>query len=210
MRVPGRPARRSKRGGPNHGFRRETDLRRRPAGARQERRTVLIVTNGKRTEVDYFNALREEPWVTVHKVVVKFQPGDPRTAVHRAAAIRDDNEYDEAWAVCDVDEYDVQPAMKTARDRGVELTLSVPSFEVWLILHHKDGCPGFNTATHAGTHLRQLIPTWDKTALDFAHFREGVSKAVTRAQQLGEPPHANPSTAVWQLVEFLRSPTPRQ
>jgi hypothetical protein len=43
----------------NSGFKRETDLLRR-VNTRQERRSVLVVTNGISTEVDYFDALRRE------------------------------------------------------------------------------------------------------------------------------------------------------
>jgi hypothetical protein len=69
-------------------FSRETNLARR-TGVREERRSVLILTNGQRTEVDYFEALKLEHWVTADKVTVKFQSGDPHGLVNRAAAIRD-------------------------------------------------------------------------------------------------------------------------
>lgn len=51
----------------NAGFGRETNLRRQ-VNTRRERRSVLVVTNGVSTEVDYFDALRREPWVTADKV----------------------------------------------------------------------------------------------------------------------------------------------
>ena len=126
MNVPSRSGQDSKRGRPPRDVRRETDLRRRPAGSRAERRTVLIVTNGNRTEVDYFEAARKEEWVTAGKVRIKFEKGTPADAVSCAAAIRDDNEYDEAWAVCDTDEFEVKSALANARELEVELTLSVP------------------------------------------------------------------------------------
>ena len=122
----------------------------------------------------------------------------------RAATIREDSAYDEAWAVSDLDEFDVKPALTAAQDRDVELTLSVPCFEVWLILHLSEACPGFNNAHQTGAHLKKLVPTWDKTALKFDVFRAGVFDATTRAQRLGAPPDANPSSAVWKLIESLR------
>jgi len=189
----------------NAGFRRETDLRRR-VNTRQERRLVLVVTNGVSTEMSYFDALRREPWVTADKVKVKLERGEPTAVVLRAARIRDDNAYDEAWVVCDVDQFDVKPAITAAAEREVELTLSLPSFEVWLILHVSEGCPGFNNATQADRHLKGLLPSWDKTNLKFSDFRGGVDDAVVRAKRLGEPPDANPSTAVWRLIESLRNP----
>lgn len=189
----------------NSEFRRETNLLRR-VDTRQERRSVLVVTNGVSTEVDYFDSLRREPWVTADKVKVKFVSGEPAAIVLSAARIRDENAYDEAWVVCDVDEFDIKAAVVTATERGVELTLSLPCFEIWLILHLSEGCPRFNNATQAGRHLKSLLPSWEKTGLKFSDFSAGVSDAVVRAKRLGEPPDANPSTAVWRLIESLRNP----
>ena len=188
------------------GFSHDTNLLRR-ANIRRERRSVLVVTNGVRTEVEYFDSLRKEPWITADKVTVKFQSGEPIAVVLRAAKIRDDNAYDEAWAVCDVDEFATEAAVAAAAERGVELALSLPCFEIWLILHVSEGCPGFNNATQAGRHLKTLLPNWDKAGLRFSDFRTGVFEAVIRARRLGEPPDANPSTAVWRLIESLRNPS---
>ena len=185
------------------GFKRETELGR-PSPSRLERRTILIVTNGSRTEVDYFEAVKKEAWVRAAKVTVKFQAGAPDAVVGRAARIRNDSGYSEAWGVCDVDEYDVAPAIASAEGQEVELALSVPSFEVWLILHHAEGCPAFNDASKAGAYLKKLIGAWDKTKLDYADFGAGVIQAIARAQRLGAPPDANPSTAVWRLIKSLR------
>jgi hypothetical protein len=186
------------------GFRRETDLRR-SVNSREELRSVLIVSNGIKTEIDYFNTLRGESWVTADKVTPKFVAGAPAAVSVRAAAIRQENGYDEAWVVCDVDEFDVKSAIAEVADlSNVELVLSKPCFEVWLILHLADGCPGFNNAAQAEAYLKRLLPRWDKTALKFADFGSGVLKAEARAKRLGEPPDANPSTAVWRLIESLR------
>lgn len=159
----GRPGERRDRRG---SFSRETDLSRRSA-VREERRTVLILTNGQRTEVDYFEAVKREPWVTADKITVKFQPGDPLGVVKHAATIRDDSAYSEAWAVCDVDEFGVTEAVVSAEDQDVMLALSVPCFEVWLLLHVTDRCPPFNNAAQVGHHLVKHLPGWNKTRLDF-------------------------------------------
>lgn len=186
----------------NYGFKHETDLTR-LSNIREEGRSVLIVTNGERTEVDYFNGMKQEPWITATKVIVKFEAGEPAAVVVRAAVIRDDNDYDEAWAVCDVDEYDVTSAVTNANKHQVELTLSVPCFEVWLILHLSERCPGCNNCAQADRFLARLLSGWDKTALRFSDFRDGVFDAVARAKRMGDPPDANPSTAAWRLVESL-------
>ncbi|HEY0935945.1 MAG TPA: hypothetical protein VGD91_19665 [Trebonia sp.] len=97
MRNNTRSNRGSRRGG--SGFSRETNLARR-LGTREQRRSVLVVTNGESTEKDYFEALRAEPWAAGVNVRVKFEPGAPAAVVRRAATIRDESELDEAWVVC--------------------------------------------------------------------------------------------------------------
>jgi hypothetical protein len=187
-------------------FSHETNLRR-DVGTRQENRVVLIVTDGKETETTYFKRVREEPWIVPSKVDVTFKKGDPAAAVEYA--ISEASGYTETWAVCDVDQYDVEVALTRARDCGISLALSNPCFEVWLILHLFGGCGPFDNATQAGVRLSKLLPTWNKTELNFDDFRMGIFEAVKRAKQLaqvhGEPPKGNPSTDVWRVIESLRA-----
>lgn len=93
--MPARNQPAARRGLRRPGFSRKTDLRRR-VGLREQRKTVLIVTNGERTEVDYFAALKREPWITAGKVIVRFEAGEPAAVVRYAGAFRNDNDYDEA------------------------------------------------------------------------------------------------------------------
>lgn len=108
-----------------------------------------------------------------------------------------------------MDHYDTTLAIASARRYGVFLALSRPSFEVWLILHLFEGCSPFDNALQAGVRLTELLPTWDKTELNFDDFRAGVLEAEKRARRLteiyGEPPVGNPSTDVWKIIESLRS-----
>lgn len=181
----------------------ETDLSRR-SGVREQHRTILILTNGERTEVDYFEGLRHEPWVTV-TLRVKFEGVAPNALTGKAAFLRDINDYDAVWVVCDVDQFDVTSAGREAIAKDVGLALSNPCFEVWLILHVSKKCGAFNSCDQVEAALRRSIPTWDKTRLNFANFRTGVMDAVERAKRLGEAPASNPSTAVWRIVEDMCS-----
>ncbi|MFI6824079.1 RloB family protein [Micromonospora sp. NPDC050187] len=181
---------------------RETNLRRRP-GIREQRKTVLAVTNGESTERVYLEALGRESWLR-HRLVVVVEKGSPIDAVRGAARRRDDNDFDQAYVVCDVDQYPVAGPASEARKRDVTLLWSNPCFEVWLILHHAACSRYLENAGKAGDLLRLHVKGWDKTKLDFGAFRDGVSIAIDRARKLGDPPGANPSTAVWLLVETLR------
>lgn len=180
----------------------ETSLSRK-RNIRQQRDSLLVVTNGRCTESQYFEALRREPWVaTTLRVTVRCVA--PLALVTEAEALRDANDYDHVWAVCDVDEFDVSEAIENAVTAGVGLALSKPCFEVWLIFHKSDRCPGLNGASQAHDRLRKLVPSWRKERVDFADFRDGISVAVERAKKRGEPPDANPSTAVWRVIECVR------
>jgi RloB-like protein len=161
---------------------------------------MLVVTNGQCTERQYFEGLRCEPSLVVTlRVTVKCEA--PQALVARAAALRNASDYDHVWVVCDVDEYDVSQAISDAANNGVGLALSKPCFEVWLILHRSESCPGFNDAAQACVYVRKLLPSWQKERLNFADFRDDVADAVARAKLRGEPPEANPSTAVWRVVK---------
>lgn len=184
---------------PTRGVQYETDLTR-EIDIRSQRRTLLVVTNGERTERDYFDGLKREPWITV-TLRTKIERGTAKDVAVRAVRVREDDEYDEVWAVADVDEENVYPAIQCATEGRIAIALSVPSFEVWLILHISEKIPGFNNAEQAGAYLRSLIPTWDKRKLRFSDFRDGIKQAIDRAKRLGDPPEANPSTAVWRLIE---------
>lgn len=183
---------------------RETNLRRRPS-TREQRKTVLAVTNGTSTEHAYLEGLRQELHTSgQYRLLVAVEKGSPLDAVRGAARRRDTNDVDQAYVVCDVDEYPTAEPTREARQRGVALLWSNPCFEVWLILHHSDCTRHLENARKAEDLLGRHVKNWDKARLAFDDFRDGIPAAIERARQLGNPPDANPSTAVWQLVEALR------
>ncbi|WFE38824.1 RloB family protein [Micromonospora sp. WMMD998] len=181
---------------------RETDLRRRLA-TREQRRTVLAVTNGESTERAYLEGLRRERWLA-HRLVVAVEKGSPIDAVRGAARRRDDNDFDQAYVVCDVDHFPPAESEREARRHDVTLLWSNPCFEVWLILHLDTCTRHLENAEKAKELLRRYLRNWDKTRLDFDDFRDGLDAAVERAQRLSDRPEANPSTMVWRLVLALR------
>ncbi|NBE81798.1 RloB family protein [Micromonospora rubida] len=164
---------------------------------------MLIATNGESTERAYFNGLKQESWVRP-RVVVVVQRGSPVDLVRGAGRRRQRDDFDEAWAVCDIDEYPTQPASVEAVASDVKLAWSNPCFEVWLLLHY-DNCTRFvENAKKARDLLREHEPHWDKTALNFDRFRDRIEDALRRATQLDPPPKGNPSTAVGQIIAALR------
>ncbi|WP_091247774.1 RloB family protein [Micromonospora matsumotoense] len=193
---------RETRRGVQVGSGRETDLRRQPA-RREQRIAVLVDTNGKSTERKYFGALKDLPWVHVGRVVVVFTNGSPVDVIRDAARRRSENDFDHAWAVCDIDSYNVGEAEIEAQRKGVGIAWSNPCFEVWLILHKASHNAFLENADKACERLSKILGReWDKSVLDFSEFEPGIADAVARAKLLDAPP-ANPSTGIWLVLESL-------
>ncbi|MDA3643676.1 RloB family protein [Saccharopolyspora indica] len=158
------------------------------------------------TESQYLRALNRNYRGRSAKLTVVTDGVDPRTLVRKAAKVRglQPNEFDEVWCVVDVDEFDVEPAVRSAKAEGVQLAVSNLCFEYWLLLHFEDCGTAFRTPADVDERLRRHVPTYDKTRLDFSDFESGVREAVARAKRrcdFGSEHHRNPSSGVWKLVE---------
>jgi hypothetical protein len=107
--------------------------------------------------------------------------------------------------VCDLDSYQTDEAARTARIAEIELILSVPCFEFWLILHFRRYNAFIEDGPRCRAQLEAIVPDDDKTKLKFAVYAPHVATAVEHARRLGEPPDMNPSTRMWRLVEALQT-----
>ncbi|WP_318306523.1 RloB family protein [Amycolatopsis solani] len=184
--------------------RRENSDRRRPA-FREQRLSLLVVCGAKATEPAYLEGLkraRRNPAVTVK---VKVKAADPEAVVRYAAELSDRarGAHDEVWCVVDVDEFDLERAVVLARRLGVNLAVSNPCFEYWLLLHFEACAAPMNCYGDVEKRLLRHLPGYRKSALRFAHYEHGVDAAVRRSRH-PEAGHArNPSTQVGLLVEKM-------
>ncbi|MCG5465063.1 RloB family protein [Micromonospora sp. NPDC053740] len=149
------------------------------------------------------SSLKQEAWVRP-RVVVVAERGSPVNVVRGAARRRQRDDFDEAWAVCDVDDFATEPASREAVDADVNLAWSNPCFEVWLLLHYGNCTRFVDNAKRARDLLREHDPAWDKTRLDFGNFRDRVEDACQRADRLDPPPDGNPPTSVGHIIAALR------
>lgn len=114
---------------------RRENRRTRRTPVREERAQVLVVCGGKATEPSYFRGLKKERRNPAVRVVVEGKGVDPVSLVRFAAQKRDSTGCDEAWCVVDVDDFDVSEALAVAAKKDVNLAISNPCFEYWLLLH---------------------------------------------------------------------------
>ncbi len=192
----------------------------RTAPFRDPKPLILVVSEGKLTEPEYLRGLQRacrNPRVTIK---VAEEHGDPMTLVRtgkqykksaerEAARENDENlAYDSVWCVFDIDEHpQVGEAMEMARDNRIELAISNPCFELWLLLHFIDN-PGAHHRKKMTKRLKQLVPQYDKH-IDFGTYERGYSEAVKRARRMDEEAedaserHRNPTTGVYQLTELI-------
>lgn len=154
---------------------------RRRANRRSSDRCILIVTEGEKTEVSYFENLARTLELGMTRVLVVHPDcTDPENLLAEAIRLRNDRkkevarerkksipdsrpEYDEVWVVCDLEHasHEHRTQFKNAAPRaaseGIHFAESDPSFEFWLFLHY-----AYSTAplSHQNEATRVLARHW--------------------------------------------------
>lgn len=98
---------------------------------------LLILTNGKRSEKNYFEALRAYRR-SIYKIKVEFQNHEPLKLVNYA--IDRKATANRVWCVFDKDNFtdeSIYQALALAESNGIGVAFSNAAFEVWLIDHFK-------------------------------------------------------------------------
>lgn len=142
----------------------------------------LILTNGKRTEKNYFEAVRSN-YKSIFKISVKFMNDDPVALVDHAIGMK--NARNRVWCVFDKDEFptdSVEPAIKTAKENGIGIAFSNIAFEVWLI-DHFEKCHTEKTA-------EKLIADFDRI-LRAKGYTKGYAKEDKQMSNYYYNNHAN-------------------
>ena len=137
---------------------------------------------------------------------------------------------DQLWLMLDTDhciQEEHKPgflqAISEARRRGVNIALSRPSFELWLLLHHVDDSDvvSLQNAEQVEKKLREVLGEYNKTQLKQEHFPlSSVIRAYKRAEKLdtqvggGDVPEQNTSRVylLWRAIisEALASQLPAE
>lgn len=182
---------------------------------------LLIVCEGKVTEPQYLRGFAnacENPRVTLKILPVGVPLTVVTTARDRKAeaeqdAVQEEDEnltYDSVWAVFDVDDHpNIPAAIQMARDNSIDLAVSNPSFELWLLLHFQDQ-PGMKGRKEVRKLLDAHIRDYDKK-VHYSDYHHGYQEAVKRALHLGKcnlqtcQPGPNPSTGMHVLTESIRT-----
>lgn len=99
------------------------------------RNVFYIITNGEKTESNYFKLLKAHH--SVYDVKIIFENADPLGLVQHAQ--RHISGANQVWCVFDIDDTykdnRLVPALKQAEESGIKIAYSNVAFEVWLISH---------------------------------------------------------------------------
>lgn len=204
---------------------------------KQEQRTsndrILIVTEGSKTEPNYFKEIRTEYRLSNVVVVPSTQGTAPLQVVQCAQNLFEKGDlsrgirprdFERAFAVFDRDEHcGYSNALRQAkllnseyqqREDGTEdgtevfqAITSVPCFELWLLLHYEDVHAPLSCG-EVMDRLRKHFPDYDKSMRNvFRTTCKQLEDAIRRAETLNARPRADndsePFTAVVDLVKML-------
>ncbi len=187
----------------------------------KQRRIIKVFSEGKVTEPDYLSYWARR---TRTSQVVWGRTGvEPATLVDLAIADLKANrrakkrykspEFDEVWCIFDVDERpNIQETINRARRYDINVAVSNPCFELWLVLHREDQPVQAHhrmiqrRACKLGLVEGKSIPKpiMAHLASQYGAARDRARKLDRRHNDRGYPEHSNPSTNVWCLIDRLR------
>jgi len=207
---------------------RNIDSYKRREGSKEPHKSILIVSEGSKTEPIYFNSLRNNLRLAMVEVEIVGEGAAPITVVDRAIELRGERKrlaktsltkaaYEVVYCVIDVEAPKAESlsrAANKARDNKLEVILSNPCFEYWYILHFRKTSAPFTRSQDAKSALRQEHPAYcesdttifdvvyRKTADAIKHSKEVLKEQHNNAEDLSD---CNPSTHVYKIVEYLQN-----
>jgi RloB-like protein len=192
----------------------------RPYKPRQRKRKFLIYCEGAETEPSYISGLVRSLRSRLVEVRIGNQQGDPKSLVELAKDQRDKANrtakrekdgslaYDEVWCVFDVDEHERLPdAIQLATACGINLAISNPCFELWILLHFRDQWAHISVDESLRA-VKRFIRAYDKK-IDYSWLNGKGSEAIRRARTMEDRALANgnerdnPTSGMWRLVSEL-------
>lgn len=171
---------------------------------------ILIVSEGSKTEPNYFKEIRSAyrlqtanievraselgtaPFQVVEYAKALFENGDPHKRIQKRA-------FEHVFTIFDRDDHDsYSQALSLANslngrlknDNNQLITFaaisSIPCFELWLLLHYED----IKSPLHRKEVIQRLkkhLPTYEKgTSNAFANTKQHLELAISRAQMLAD------------------------
>ncbi len=190
---------------------------------RGERYYFLIVSEGEKTEPNYFKDLARQLPEKLVKVETEGVGMDPKNVVEAAIQFREKRkkeqplpEFDEVWAVFDKDDFpdkNFNAAIEKGKQQQIETAYSNEAFELWYVLHFQYLDTAVNRQQYIQI-LKKHLGTYEKNdPLMYTKLQQNEKSnetlAIKWADDLyhklndGNPAKDKPITKVHQLVRRL-------
>ena len=172
---------------------------------------LLVLTEGKKTEPDYFKQLLLMLKISPEQVVVQAgTSSDPKLLVEEGKRLRDKNardfrkgidaKFDKIWLVFDTenDRPRLMEAINQAEQNGFGVALSAPSIEYWFLLHYQHTTKLMIIADNVTRELRKHQPDYDKLFRVDPNNLEGlVNNALKNAKRIRKTQDSHPERIVY-------------
>lgn len=155
-------------------------------------RLFIVACDDRYAPKQYFDAFRISR-VKIHVVPTEDGTSSAEHVLRRLLEITFE-EGDERWLLLDTDHHvqgthlaSFTAALSEAKRQGVQVALSRPCFELWLLLHHSEegDVSALADAQAVAKALQKKLGGYDKTNLKAAHFPQSlVATACERARRL--------------------------
>ena len=206
--------------------------KKRSRGSKPQQRYFLIVCEGKKTEPNYFEAIKKElPRGILENVDIEGLGKNTLTIIEEGIKLREqafkerNRVYDEVWAVFDKDSFP-DKNFNNAINRGESLKQKIDcawtneAFELWYLLHFQYVDVGMSRENYKPFIERELTQkmgkpySYQKNSVDMYHILQkygNETQAIKWAESLEklyadkEFASHNPCTKVYKLVSILKS-----
>lgn len=185
----------------------------------RDARLIIIATEGKDTEEQYFGSnLFNDSRIRLEIVPTNDNKSAPNHVLDRLKKhIRDNGlklqKDDQLWLMVDTDKWgkNLSTTCAEAKKKAIHLAISNPCFEIWLYLHNSEPSPAWvydMNCTTIENNLRQKLGSYNKSNLDIEKFRDFVDDAIVRAKKMDTESNnrwpQTPGTHVYKVVEEIK------
>ncbi|MCJ7481976.1 MAG: RloB family protein [Thermodesulfovibrionales bacterium] len=195
---------------------------------RSSGKAILIVTEGEKTEPDYLEGFRKHLKLQAVDIEITNADGtDALSVVDYAIKLRDERKrevkrgctipYDSVWAVFDTERADTNPKLKDALHKAgvykINVAISNPCFEFWLLLHDEFTTAPFAKCENVIRRIKdKFLPDYEKGNIPVESYIIKIPTAVRYAEQCQHHhktagTEGNPSTGVYLLVREMNEAT---
>ena len=181
-------------------------LRRHPQ-TQPQRQVILIVCEGQ-TEEAYFNAVKAfyRRSNTANIKIVRDR-SDPVKIVEKGIRDSKNDDFDHVYCVIDGDkpERTTLARKRIQKRKDIDLVVSTPCFELWLLLHFERCDAPFAECVEVCARLKVRLPDYVKGIQhDFSPITPRIDAAIENAKWLAGRNLTNPATDVHTVLNQIR------